>query len=260
MSETTCNPALCRLPPSRDDKGRMKATLRQRLVGFLFSLVLAQLFISVLSVVDVIIETDVSWRHWLAPLVHLALAFFVVTTSWFGWAMSCENEWVYTRRSMFQRTYVLAVIDCLLVGIYFALVRGAEVVSASPLHDATKSPSLRESDSIWETRVLAVVFLLYLVWDVVSLGDPDRKKKGNVIPWPSLLSIALAVWLCIVANRSQALYDVVAIDLGLVALVLFFRAAKWFQRPDSAHPNQRVTAAAIGSISLMVIIAVSMYV
>jgi hypothetical protein len=128
------------------------------------------------------------------------------------------------------------------------------------LHDATKTPTLRESDSIWETRVLAVVFLLYLAWDIVSRGDPDRKRKGNVFPWPSLLSIAGAIWLSIVANRSQSLYDVIAVDFGLVALVLLFRAAKWFQRPDSAHPKQRITAAVIGAVSLVVILVVSGYV
>jgi hypothetical protein len=141
--------------------------------------------------------------------------------------------------------------DVILVIVYFQIVSSAEM----PQSDGTVTASLRNEAS-W----IAVVFVIYFAWDLITKAserDEENKFKWLSNPrgsklvqraWASVACMAIALlgyaWL---PKDSPDLSRVLYGDVGLLCLVLLFRAAK---RKDFSDLN----AANIRGISLLLVL------
>jgi hypothetical protein len=140
------------------------------------------------------------------------------------------------------------MLDVALVVFYFIIARGVEVPK-------TGQPLVTPSAG-HETFWVMMIFVVYVVWDVVTkalaidIEAPARLNLWARVKGPfwkrgriSLLctAIALAVW--ILFRGVTTVVAVLATDLGLVTLDLFFRALKQGHKPWS------ITTAVVGALA-----------
>lgn len=156
------------------------------------------------------------------------LAFFLTTTSWFGWQLSVKNTRQNDEASIFQGGFVLSLLDILLVALYFLLVHQVEMSGVAAFPPPPESPSkLTPPNARPEIWIIGLVYLIYFVWDHI-----DRVvSKKDYGAWPSLTCMVLAGLALWPAYRQVAgAYVVISIDVYLLAIVILFRACKRLQK------------------------------
>ena len=144
--------------------------------------------------------------------------------SWIGWTLSPSAANQVKLDSVFSWSFVVLLLDVLLVVFYFILVRGVEV---SHNGDGTVTQASAYHEAFW----VVCIFVGYLVWDIVTklLMKGPTDSRGNMY-WTrgrltiASLVLAVAIW-WIGRDVSQNL-SVVAVDMSLLLAVLAFRAMK----------------------------------
>ncbi len=247
------------------DKGKVTTgsedKIRKDLVQVFFGLVLTQIAVYASTLVDI---WDGGTAQYWAAWFHIILAFFLTTTSWFGWQLSVKNTKQNDEASIFQGGYILSLLDILLVGLYFLLVHQVEmsgVAAFPPLPNAPSSVTAANArPEIW---IIGLVYLIYFVWDII-----DRVvSKKDYGPWPSATCVILVAFALWPAYRSKEVgaYVVIFLDVYLIAIVILFRAfkrlQKWkaHQRRDKKPDNLKLAPKSVRSfiIVLCVVAAVS---
>jgi hypothetical protein len=159
---------------------------------------------------------------------HLFLAGMVIITSWVGWLIS-EASRDLTVEEIFNWPFVVLLVDVGLVFLYFLLVHGAEV---------PKSGKQVEPSASNETTTLAIIFIGYFVWDLLTkavIAPPDcdlsfwqRCKSGRMQERGSIslycMILAILAWFFL--RSVGTLAGVLIVDASLLCLVFLFRAWK----------------------------------
>lgn len=212
------------------DTGEKKKTeredkIRRDLVQVFFGLVLTQIAVYVSSLVDIFEPKSMNyWAAW----SHILLAFFLTTTSWFGWQMSVRKSPLDEEKSIFQAGFVLSLLDIALVTLYFVLVHQVEIegVAAFP---PKEDPTLAAPSGVAETVIVSAVFAIYAVWD----GASYLLKEKGYGPWPSVACFLLALLALIPVNfwiKKGTAAPVIVLDGYLSGLVFLFRVLKRLQK------------------------------
>ena len=192
--------------------------LHREFVGMLFALAIAEVAIQA----SVAVNSGIGFQKCLPAYSHLALAACLIATSWVGWGWSTRS--LSDIRSVFSRNFVELVVDLLLVGVYFFIAKGAEL----PDKNGVVTPSL-----VNETKWMPVVFILYLLWDVLTkLFEGPRVVNGRwpIVQrgWGTVLCLIMAFGakshLAGISNVTTS--NVLTADGALLCLVFLFRAAK----------------------------------
>jgi hypothetical protein len=168
-------------------------------------------------------------RRWRVALIrsHLLLASFVVGTSWLAWTQAFADGQVTAPEAVLSRQSLLLIVDFVILVMYFSLVSivGDERKSGHTPRPAY--PSWKHS-SYWVWWILAA----YALWDGLtyfyisrSTGSPTHFWAHS---WMSVFCAVLAslafVWLRRI--RADRPLWVLAGDVSLTALILFYRALK----------------------------------
>lgn len=213
--------------------------VRKNLVQVFFGLVLTQMAVYITSLVVLWDVRGEFSPNFMAAWFHLALAFTLTTTSWFGWQISVRATKLAEEASIFQGGFVLSLLDICLVGLYFLLVHQVEItgVAAFP---PSKSPTITAPGANAETWIILVVFAIYAVWDWLSYRIIKDKEYS---PWPSVtccLLTALAFYPVYYVWPGQVVM-VICTDVYLFCVVILFRALKRFQKWNFYNDKNRNT-------------------
>ncbi|HLQ26761.1 MAG TPA: hypothetical protein VK138_12910 [Acidiferrobacterales bacterium] len=222
------------------DSNLNNKNLRHIFVAFLFSLVAAEVARSA-AVLFQIMEKGINIDQ-LAPAAHLFLAVLVVTTSWVGWSRSALRPDAAPLTNVFQETFLILLIDVLLVILYFTLARTVEIDS--------DNMAVREPSAFPEALLICVIFLIYLFWDVLydvwmELGKlektgcrnfwtTDSLKKVLIFGAASMISLLCALLVLGIYTHHPRQHDIVpvyAADTALLAIVIGFRTLKGLEEP-----------------------------
>lgn len=221
--------------------------LRHAFVAMLFALAAARV---AESSVDILIAAangaDVGAQI-VASLSHIALAVVVITTSWVQWSRSTLKA--SPIGSVFERGYVLLVLDVFLVIIYYALASTAERL------DGTVSPKE-------EIYSLYAIMLVYLVWDAITNFD-EWESKGFVEfgrhVFSSFITVAVITVHYLIYRFMATANDgvstpsyVIAVDASLLLLVFLFRAQKRIE----GHAT--VSAAVLSAMWAIQVVAITL--
>jgi hypothetical protein len=221
--------------------------LRHEFVGMMFAITIGEVGLQVAALVQ---AGHVA--HFLPAYGHLLLATVVVAASWVGWSVSLAPGARMDVRGVFQWEFIVLLLDVSLVITYFILVRTV---------DFGKELSPRIDPASTVARWIFLIFLFYLVWDVITkiviyLNKPDghwlRLHGSRMIPTIACLILARIVWRQV---ESADLPHRLSADFALLCLVLLFRALKdlisaSFPRPttSSSPPIHRTTVSVVWSI------------
>lgn len=211
-------------------------TMRFAFVEMLFALAISQVAISTADLVTIKVP---SLMYGLPALSHLLLALTVIATSWVGWRQSQAPGAQEPIRTIFSRRFIVLLVDVGLVILYFILVRRVE------MEQEFGRPVLGKPSASPEAYWLSVIFMVYLVWDIISDVFSSEsmdaiRARGN--PW-SYFTVAgvsgassfLCLWLCrIVAGQAENVVSeasVTLLDLALLFVVIAFRVLKVIEMP-----------------------------
>jgi hypothetical protein len=198
---------------------RSRPELRITFVEMLFALTVAEIAVQGAEVAKLDLQSK------LLPVVsHLLLALIVVATSWIGWARSPSAANKVDLEPVFSWSFMVLLLDVLLVVFYFILVRGVEIVRDSS--GVVILPSAYH-ESLW----ILLIFVGYCVWDVITKAIM-KAPPGDTVPgywsrgWSTLACLVVSGLILCTAGRTSGTFRVVAVDVGLILLVLGFRAFK----------------------------------
>lgn len=184
-------------------------------VAMLFALAIGEVAVGLSNLVNLNIQGHICFVDGLPAYWHLLLAATVIAASWVGWR---NSEYSGTHvRCVFSLDFVVLLVDVSLVVCYFLLARVAESPQ-SPSHAIVP-------DASREAWIIAVIMLIYVVWDLLSSCN-HRNKLGRRL-WASVIPFVVSL----IALRAFPLHshDSVAViftDIALLGLVLLFRALK----------------------------------
>jgi len=176
---------------------------------------------------------------------HLTLAAFLVATSWLGWTLTFMDGDVTALdirklRGVIAPTSLLLIVDFWTLGTYFAFVA---VVNDARLSGSNEGTWSRHSGlaAYWMLWVLGA----YLAWDFCVYFLIPRfthRAKGRfwAQSWMSLfcLALALAAFLWLGRIRADRPFSILAADISLLALLLFYRSLKQLAKSSVPAWNQ----------------------
>lgn len=214
--------------------------LRQTFVAMLFALTAGQIALSSADLYVICKDADEFPSTFFAPAAHLVLALLIVSTSWVGWSVGSRKTVQLTHP--FSWHFIVLLIDVLLVVTYFVIVREVEINEVFQRQPALAGQSIGEYgvtkqisnvSASGEAGLVAIMFLLYLLWDVVH--DKFLKKAPLRVAAFASVAAFIAAFVLYVLCRSQSqgatVLSVVFGDLALVGIVIGFRAIKGAEEP-----------------------------
>jgi len=189
-----------------------RGNLRVQFIGMLFALAVGQLAI---EVGDFLLEDHNVFVH-LYALTHLLLALTVISSSWIGWQKSKAKGNYLELKKIWSPAYLILLTDVALVICYFILVRGVE---STDQDGVLADPSARN-----EVVLSAVIFFLYLVWDLLTklvIRDPQFGRLGI-----TAIFLIISIIFCGFFYNVQTRGWVVLADGILIVIFLLYRVTK----------------------------------
>jgi hypothetical protein len=173
-------------------------------------------------------------KYWHVPVwSHLVLAAFVIATSWLGWTLAFVHGDVSALdiknlRGVIAPTSLLLVIDFWILGTYFSFVSVINEARLSGKHEGGWSP-LSGSAAYWILWIL----IAYLCWDflvyyLIPYWTDPTKEAFWARSWmsPRCLLLAALAFLWLGRIRSEHPFCILAGDVSLLALLLYYRSLK----------------------------------
>lgn len=195
--------------------------LRREFVGIIFALAVGEIGLQAAALV----QAKHHFRY-LPAYSHLFLALFVVAASWVGWSRTQVPGAKQDVEELFEWPFVVLLLDTAMVVTYFILVRTVDFSNDHHRIDSAHAVAL------WHV----VIFVLYLLWDVVTkvvmqqaprlslLTDPKlRPSLYRIVP--TLLCLGTSWWMWRAFPSAKSEYLLTA-DFALLSMVLLFRALK----------------------------------
>lgn len=203
-------------------------------VEFLFSLAAAEIAMRFATVFD----TGADWWSWnfLALNVHLLMSLILIAASYLGWKKSeISHRDTSKISSLISWDFLELLLDVVLVTVYFILVHLSEVPILSATALAATAPTIAVS-MIPEAVCVPFVFVLYLIWDVISklpsridkktgkpFGPGRLFRRGRISFIVATMSVTMSA---VFWNPAAAAQDVIAFDVAIIGLVVLFRELK----------------------------------
>ena len=216
-----------------------KENLRFEFVEMLFALAIGEVAVEISQA----IYLKIGIRENPHIYSHLLLGALIIVLSWIGWQNSKSKGSSLEVESVFSFSFIILLLDILLVTCYFIIVKGAEFNAIKGTTDITPDISL---EIIWTLRI----FFIYLVWDFVTkfIEHGISKTDSNVFKkhvkvnfqdfwnrtWPTLICILIAFIFYFFQNGNVTKEKALVVDFSLIALFFLFRGLK----PDSKNRSE----------------------
>jgi hypothetical protein len=198
--------------------------LRFEFVEMLFALALGEIAIQVANLWYGTADIHQRWPSF----AHLALATIVVSTSWVGWRNSPAfksdgPKELREVKTVFSISFLVLMIDVLLVIFYFMLVRSVD--------DPARVGKRTAENESW---LMTLILFSYLVWDIATKGLVASRGGANqrFYQWmlPSAICTVMAGGVGIVVGfwrPSAETLPIISADVALLAVVFLFRVLKY---------------------------------
>lgn len=201
--------------------------LRLAFVEMMFALAVAEVAIHAADLVNV----DVAFVQKTPAIAHLSLTLLAIAASWVGWRQSVSPGMKDKVKFIFTWPFLGLLVDVLIVILYFMLARNMDAIVQNQ-----KGTSI-VPNAAPECILVCVIFGVYAFWDFVA----DMLQKGTlqriktyrdrlyatfVSCCCSLASLVLCIILTYLSWGKSESRAVVAVDLGLICVILLFRAIK----------------------------------
>jgi hypothetical protein len=200
---------------SEPDGSRPDPKYRHEFVGMMFAVTIGEVGLQTAALV----QTH-EFAQYLPAVSHLILATIMIATSWVGWTLSRAPGAQLDVNGIFEREFLVLLVDVVLVIVYFILVRTVDFGTEG--HPRIDPPS---TVAFW----ILVIFWLYLFWDVLTNKKEkswkDWREKAGRRMAPTVMCLILAYATKYLIANSDYRHWVTA-DLALLSLVLLFRALK----------------------------------
>ena len=145
-------PQVAAAPPP---EAKSEPKLRHEFVGMMFAVAIGEVGVQTASLVRA-----GDWVHFLPAYSHLFLTTIVIATSWVGWTLSPAPGARRDVRSLFNRDFLVLLVDVFLVVVYFILAKTVDLAGEKELQlNASARP---------ETLWILVIFGTYIFWDVLT--------------------------------------------------------------------------------------------
>jgi hypothetical protein len=193
--------------------------VRHEFVGMMFAITIGEVGLQVASLVQA-----KHYAHFLPFYFRLFLATIVITSSWVGWTLSQAPGARRDVKGVFTWEFVTLLLDVFLVITYFIIVRTIEV---------GKGKEAARIDPPGAVALLLVVmFVLYLVWDLITkvavyrkINDGNWLKNCGARMVPTLVCVTAALYLRSKLTGIETVHFIDA-DVALTSLALLFRGLK----------------------------------
>jgi hypothetical protein len=199
----------------KDDASKTSLTF----TDVIFGLVITQIFVQAVPYSK--LQPEV--------LLHLGLALVVVIGSYIGYRKSLKRRDVPL--SFFSWPLIRFGLDLAMIFCYYLL-------AVTP--NTSTNPALKSVDPKFDATMIAIIFLLYLLWDVVSgimSHSYEVKYEGSrtAITVGALVLCLLVLWMAHHLHRTTN--ETLGIDAALIGIVLLYRWAKDSQaQPKKEEP------------------------
>jgi len=221
---------------------------RHEFVGMMFAVTVGEVGLQTAALVKA-----KDFLHFLPAYSHLILATVIIATSWVGWTLSKSRGGQKDVGGIFEREFLILLLDVALVILYFILVRAVDFVGEGETI-RLRASARPEASWVWW------IFLLYVIWDIVAKW-PVKEKVDRVRMAPSVACLVLASVVWVIVRDADAPHVLTA-DFALLSLILFFRALKdvasaYFSKdpPPADLPRRRTLAlrwSVVSGIGLLV--------
>jgi hypothetical protein len=229
-AQTAANALDQRLAAAPSSETEKEPKRRHEFVGMMFAVAIGEVGVQTASLVRA-----GNWIHFLPAYSHLFLTTIVIAASWVGWTVSPAPGARRDVRSIFNRDFLVLLVDVFLVVVYFILAKTVDLVGE-------KEPKLNASARP-ETLWILVIFGTYVFWDVLTKfldfletrnNPPEGRKKQSFKEWCKEYGIRMlpTIFCFLVLWFTKRIFDaadaphVLTADLALLSLVLLFRALK----------------------------------
>jgi hypothetical protein len=203
---------------------KSETSLRHEFVGMMFALAIGEVGVQTATLVQAH-----NWLHFLPAYSHLFLATLVIAASWVGWTRSPAPGARQDVQSIFERDFLVLLVDVFLVVVYFILVKTVDFTGEKDIQlEASARP---------ETLWILVIFGTYCLWDVLtkvvdylkkSRQGPSFKewfRKYGIRMLPTIICFGALILTKPLFDRADPPHVLTA-DLALISVVLLFRALK----------------------------------
>ena len=201
----------------------VKDQLRFTLVEMLFALAISEVGLEISQYY--LNNQHLKFFDYPHVLSHVILATYILISSWIGWQVSISPGNLKAIRTVFDLQFLILLVDVALVLCYFILIKGVE----SP-KEYTPSAHI---ESLWSV----VIFALYLFWDFLTKFFHSRIENGRKIihfdlfgffkrGWITILCLALVSGIFAFMEHSATAFEVVLVDMALLAVFILFRGLK----------------------------------
>lgn len=219
-------------------------------VNVLFGIVVSVIVVGLAKDISDAVQDVSSLRE--TRLFHLGVGVVVTVGSWIGYHSSQHRPQL--RIKFVNLPLWQFMLDVSMVFIYFLILQFAEqsrVSSAPILADVQQPTAFVADDARPEAVLVAIAFLLYVLWDYVSWRikrDGEYSAALNLAPSPNEKFgprrwVTLTFWVLTSGLAMGVLYTkpassswIIAIDTALIFLAVAYRLAK--QLFDPAVTNR----------------------
>lgn len=182
---------------------------------------------------------------------HLLLALFILAFSFVGWRNSTSIGHVKSVKSIVSISFLILLLDLILVIIYFIIIHNVETYEVIQEQD----PRVMPAEAMTETRWSMVIFGIYFIWDILTKLFDEKYVKNNKVyvrkrflnfksffrrTWPTVVCFILC--LIIYKSLESNFYDhilvsdknayVVVVDFLLLLIFAIFRGLKQIIKKD----------------------------
>jgi hypothetical protein len=234
------------VPPTTSGAGPSKTqasgglgpdSLRFIFVTFLFAVAIERVSTGVIHIIE-----SASHAHIAQAITHLILAFLIITTSWTSWAANTTSG-PHQLKDIFSQEYLLLLLDLALVILYIYLVSAAEI--------PTKDHPDPTPSAIPESRVLALIYAIYVLWDLSrDIFQKASSSRPSVLQFltaivvrcgASTLCMLLALIIVYLASTIEVRKpnSVCWLNVAEMANAVLFRSIKVYEFRFDARLHQR---------------------
>jgi hypothetical protein len=197
--------------------------LRTDFIGMAFALAIGEIGLEI----GKLYTDNVSIRSHLYLATHILLAVYIIASSWIGWQLSESQGNKEELRDPFSLSFIILLLDLLLVICYFIIV---QCIGQHP-----EKPS-SENQIFWSLMIFAV----YVVWDIFTkliVEDPTTGAAKRTKDLKSYLNRAYQAPFCFFIilflvwplRISTSPGKVICIDTMLISIFVLFRGLKSFK-------------------------------
>lgn len=221
--------------------------IRVEFIGMAFALAIGELGLEI----GKLYLDGVSLReHWYL-FTHILLAIYIIASSWVGWQLSESRGNEEVVKDPFSLSFLILLLDLLLVICYFIIVKSIDKNPESPTCN---------SEIYWSW----FIFILYACWDILTKLIIEDKTSGKIKREPILkkyfnrayqapICFCITYFIIWPLRTVSTPKTVICVDIMLISVFILFRGMKSLKNNIKRVPIYILTPVVVFILSFLVL-------